>query len=144
MTAKWASELGTSDPASIPGSQSGLQLSATTLAELSSPQTDEAEEPTGAEEILVASPSRVADGLFEAGDNLVAGTLGATGGHRWIQRAATACVLLFLACLAVALSIPLLLLKALAYVTDSDHDFRLRIIVWLFLIDIALQVIAHL
>lgn len=113
-----------------------------TLAELSAPRT--AVEPTGAEEILAASPGPVADGLFGAGADLVAGTLSVTGGHRWIQLAATACVGLLLTCLAVALGLPLLLVMVLAYVTDSGHDFRLRIIVGLFLVDIALQTIAHL
>jgi hypothetical protein len=117
------------------------------LAELAAPQTGEAEEPTGAEEILIASPGPVgpvANGLIDAGTNLVSGTHRATGDHRWIQLAATACVVLPLTCLALALSIPLLLMMALTYMSDSTHDFRLRIIVALFLADIALQGITHL
>jgi hypothetical protein len=127
-----------------PGQPVGHSDLSHTLAELAAPQPGEAEEPTGAEEILAASPGPVADGLVGAAANLVAGTLRATGGHRWIQLAATACVVLFLTCLAVALSIPLLLVMGFAYVSDSTHDFRLRVIVVLFLVDIALQGIAHL
>ncbi len=72
------------------------------------------------------------------------GTHRATGGHRWIQLAATACVVLLLIPVAVALFVPLLLVMVFTYVSDPGHDFRLRIIVWLFLVDIALQAIAHL
>jgi hypothetical protein len=111
-------------------------------ADLSLPQT-EAEEPTGAEEILVASPGRVVDRLSGAGADLIAWTLQATGGHRWIRLAAAASVLLFLTCLVVVLSIPLLLMMVFSYVSDSGHDIRLRIIVGLLLVEIALQGIAH-
>jgi hypothetical protein len=113
------------------------------LTDLSSFQTGEAEEPTGAEEILAASPGPVVDRLFGAGANLVARARQATGGHRWIQFAATACVLLFLTCLAVLLFVPLLLVMVVGYASDSGHDIRLRIIVGLLLVDVALQVIAN-
>jgi hypothetical protein len=119
-------------------------LPAATLAELSSPRTGRPEEPTGAEEILAASPGPAANGFMDACANLVEGTHRATGGHRRIQLAATACVVLLLIPVAVALLVPLLLVTVFTYVTDSGHDFRLRIIVWLFLADIALQAIAHL
>ena len=57
------------------------------------PQAGEAEEPTGVEEILAASPGPVVD--------------------------------------------------VFGYVSDSRHDIRLRIVVGLFAVDIALQVIAN-
>ena len=107
------------------------------------PQAGEAVEPTGAEEILAASPSPVVDRIFDASTNLVATTRQATGGHRWIQLASIACVLLFLTCLALVLFVPLLLIMVFGYVSDSRHDIRLRIIVGLFSVDIALQVIAN-
>jgi len=111
--------------------------------DLSWPEADEAEEPTGAEEILAASASPMVDRVFDASTNLVARTRRATGGHRWIQLASIACVLLFLTCLALVLFVPLLLVMAFGYVSQSRHDIRLRIIVGLFLVDIALQVIAN-
>ena len=113
------------------------------LVDLISSRTFEAEEGTGAEEILAATPGPVADRLFGAMADLVAGTSQASGGHRWIQFASTACVLLGLTCLVLVLGVPLLLMMVLAYVSDSGHDFRLRIIVALLLVDIALQVIAN-
>ncbi len=135
--------IGYSEPGLYPGQPVG-SLPAATLAELSLPQTGRPEEPTGAEEILAASPGPVADGFMDACANLVEGTHRATGRHRWIQVAATACVVLLLIPVAVALFVPLLLVVVFTYVSDSGHDFRLRIIVWLFLADIALQAIAHL
>jgi hypothetical protein len=140
---KWDMGNGHSEPGLDPGQPVGPSAFSHTLTDLSSPQTGEAEEPTGAEEILAASPGPVVDRLLGASANLVARTRQATGGHRWIQLAATACVLLFLTCLAVVLFVPLLLMMVFGYVSDSGHDIRLRIIVGLFLVDIALQVIAN-
>jgi hypothetical protein len=111
-------------------------------AALISPHTFEAEE-TGAEEILTASPGPVADRLFGGMADLLSGVSRATDDHRPIQFAATACVVLFLMCLVLVLGLPILLLIVLAYVSDSGHDFRLRIIVALFVVDIALQVIGN-
>jgi hypothetical protein len=85
----------------------------------------------------------VADRLVGGMADLVSGTSRATDGHRSIKFAATACVLLVLTCLVLVLGLPILLLMVLAYVSDSGHDFRLRIIVVLFAVDIALQVIAN-
>ena len=113
------------------------------VAALISPHTFEAEGRTGAEEILTASPGPVADRLVGGMADLVSGTSRATDGHRSIKFAATACVLLVLTCLVLVLGLPILLLMVLAYVSDSGHDFRLRIIVVLFAVDIALQVIAN-
>lgn len=139
---KWNLGTGYSEPGLYRGQPVG-SLPAATLAELSSPPT-RAEEPTGAEEILAASPGPVADGFMGACSNLVEGTHRATGGHRWIQLAATAGVVLLLIPVAAALLVPLLLVTVFTYVSDTDHDFRLRLIVWLFLADIALQAIVHL
>jgi hypothetical protein len=139
----WRLRLGSSGSGSYPGQPVG-SLPAATPAELSSLQAGEREEPTGAEEILAASPGPVADGFMDACSELVAGTHRATGGHRWIQLAATACVVLLLIPVAAALFVPLLLVMVLTYVSDTGHDFRLRLIVGLFVADIALQTIAHL
>ena len=113
------------------------------VADLISPHTFEAEGRTGAEEMLTASPGPVADRLVAGMADLVSGTSRATDGHRSIKFAATACVLLVLTCLVLVLGLPILLLMVLAYVSDSGHDFRLRIIVALFAVDIALQVIIN-
>jgi hypothetical protein len=139
----WRFRIGYSGPGLPPEPPVG-SLPAATLAELSSFPPAEREESTGAEEILAASPGPVADGFVAACVNLVEGTHRATGGHRWIQFAATACVVLLLIPVAVALFVPLLLVMVFSYVSDTGHDFRLRLIVWLFLADIALQTIAHL
>jgi hypothetical protein len=113
------------------------------LTDLSSPQPGEVEEPTGAEEILAASPGPVVERVLDVSTNLVTRTRRATSGRRWIQPASTAFVLLFLTCLALLLFVPLLLTMVLVYVTDSGHDIRLRIVVVLFVVDIALQVFAN-
>ena len=112
-------------------------------AALISPHTFEAEDGTGAEEILTASPGPVADRLFGGMADLLSGARRATDGHSSMQFAATVCVLLVLMCFVLVLGLPILLLIVLAYVSDSGHDFRLRIIVALFVADIALQVIAN-
>ena len=113
------------------------------VADLISPHTFEAEGRTGAEEILTASPGPVADRLFGGMADLLSATSRATDGHRSIKLAAAACVLLVLMCLVLVLGLPILLLMVLAYVSNSGHDFRLRIIVALFVVDIALQMIAN-
>jgi hypothetical protein len=125
------------------GTGSGPPTSNHMLTDLSAPQPGEAEEPTGAEEILAASPGPVVERLFDVSTNLVTWTRQATSGRRWIQPASTAFVLLFLTCLALLLFVPLLLTMVLVYVTDSGHDIRLRIVVVLFVVDIALQVFAN-
>ena len=114
------------------------------VAALISERGFEAEGGTGAEEILTASLAPVADRLLGGMDDLVSRTSWATDGHRSIKFVATACVLLVLTCLGFVLAVPILLLMVLAYVSDSGHDFRLRIIVALFAVDIALQTIANL
>jgi hypothetical protein len=91
-------------------------------------EAGEAEEPTDALEILAESPGPVAGRVLAATKNLVAKTRRVSDGHRSLQLAATVGVCLFLACLALVLVIPLLLVAALGYVRDSRHDIRLRII----------------
>jgi hypothetical protein len=107
-------------------------------------EAGEAEEPIDALEILARSPGPVAGRVLAAGENLVAKTRRAVGGHRWLQLTATVGVCLLLACLALVLVIPLLLVAAFGYVAASRHDIRLRIIVALLLVELAVQVITNL
>ena len=97
-----------------------------------------AEESTG-----TASPGPVVEWVLGAGERLMVRTRRATDGHTLTQIVATAGALLLLACLGVTLFLPLLLVAALGYLADSNHDLRLRSIVGIFLVDLALQVIAN-
>jgi hypothetical protein len=92
---------------------------------------------------LLTSPGPVAGRIFAASKNLVVRTRRVTAGHRWLQIISTAGVCLFLACLAYVLIIPLLLVAAFGYVMDSRHDIRLRIIVVLLVVGLALEGITH-
>jgi hypothetical protein len=145
---KWAGlQLGIEKGHPEPGLDPGLPIEPSALSYIltdpSWAKAGEAEEPTGAEEILAASPNPVVERIFSASTNLMARTRDATGGHRWIQLACTAGVVLFLTGLALFLFVPLLLLMVFGYVSDSRHDIRLRAIVGLFLVDIALQTISN-
>jgi hypothetical protein len=111
--------------------------------EAEEPTDAEEMEPTGAEEILLASPGPLAGWVLAASRNLVVRTRRATGGHRWLQLISTVGVRLFLACLAYVLVVPLLLVAAFGYVMDSCHDIRLRIIVVLLVTELALEEITH-
>ena len=97
----------------------------------------------GADEILTTSPGPVVEWVLGAGERLMVRTRRATDGHTLTQIVATAGALLLLACLGVTLFLPLLLVAALGYLADSNHDLRLRSIVGIFLVDLALQVIAN-
>jgi hypothetical protein len=90
---------------------------------------------------MLTAPETVAGRAKAASVNLVVRTYQASGGHRWLQFTAVAGVCLFLACLAVVLIIPLLLVAAFGYVRDSGHDIRLRIVIVLFVVDLAVQAI---
>jgi hypothetical protein len=70
-------------------------------------------------------------------------TCGASDGHRWLQLTATVGVWVFLAFVALVLVIPLLPVAAFGYVRDSRHDIRLRLIVVLLVVDLAVQVITN-
>jgi hypothetical protein len=104
---------------------------------------EEEDEPWIADEMLTA-PGTVVGQAIAASANLVVRTYQASSGHRWLQLAATAGVCLFLACLAFVLIIPLLLVAAFGYIGDSSHDIRLRIVMVLFVVDLALQAIGSL
>lgn len=107
-------------------------------------EEEEDEEPTGAEEILSASPGPVVDWVLGAGQRLVVRTRRATDGHALPQNLATAGVLLLLLPVAAILLFPLLLVAVIGYLIDSGHDLRLRTIVGLFAADLVLQVFANL
>jgi|1186.fasta_scaffold143959_3 hypothetical protein len=107
-------------------------------------QVDEAEEPTGAEEILAAFAGPVVDRITDADAKLVARTRRATGDHRGIQLASIVCVRMLLTCLVLVLFLPLLLAVVVGYVCDSRSDSRLRLVVVLFAVGIAIQVMANL
>ena len=112
-------------------------------AQLAPAEAGEAEEPTDALEILAESPGPVVGWFLAASENLVVKTCGASDGHRWLQLTATVGVWVFLAFVALVLVIPLLPVAAFGYVRDSRHDIRLRLIVVLLVVDLAVQVITN-
>jgi hypothetical protein len=149
----------TAEPGPSPGPPSGRSLLDQILASppISSPlppiarsdpaqapnpagEEDDEDEPWAAEEMLTA-PGTVAGQAIAASVNLVVRVYQASGGRHWLQLIAAAGVSLLLACLGFVLIIPLMLVEAFGYAMDSGHDIRLRIVIVLFLIDLAVQVI---